>query len=255
MQSFLRQFYTITFDTGEADLQRVPFRAHGLDLDGFPRRLRRHHDGLGGEVEGDAEHVGIFDIEQAFLVEVVGLTTQSAADDLFAQELGTEGAHTEHVGHGAGIPAFGEHGDGDHATDRFTQRPHLADRVHDLAQQSGVVNALAGAKLVGQIASTLQRLVFEAFDLILGHGAKAGVQGLAGFQLFAVDQQRIGAWQRIVVRVEIAEQLKPTVDDIGRTILVFPNEAGEVIVDQFRGAGVVADYNKARRHLDAGALP
>ena len=69
--------------------------------------------GAGGEVEGNAEHVGVLCVEPPLFVQLVGLAAQGAADDLLAQQLGAEGAHAENVGDGVGVPALGEHGDGD----------------------------------------------------------------------------------------------------------------------------------------------
>ena len=145
-QPFLRQLDAIAFDAGKADFERVALRAHGLDLNGLARRLRRGDDRLGREVEGNAEHVGIFDIEQTFFVQVVGLAAQGAADDLLAQELRAEGADAEDVGDGIGVPALGEHRDGDDAADGAAELAGLADGVHDLAEQFlvGDVFACAG---------------------------------------------------------------------------------------------------------------
>ena len=64
-QPFLGQFDPIAFDAREADFERVALGPHGLDLDGLARRLRRGDDRLGREVEGNAEDVGVFDVEQA----------------------------------------------------------------------------------------------------------------------------------------------------------------------------------------------
>ena len=105
-QPFLGQLDAVAFDAREADFQCVALGAHGLDLDGLARRLRRRDDRLGGEVEGNAEDVGIFDIEQALLVQLVGLAAQRAADDLLAEKLGAEGADAEDVGDGVGVPAL-----------------------------------------------------------------------------------------------------------------------------------------------------
>ena len=63
-QPLLGQLDAIALDAREADFQRVAVGAHGLDLDGLARRLRRSDDGLGGEVEGNAEDVGVLDVEQ-----------------------------------------------------------------------------------------------------------------------------------------------------------------------------------------------
>ena len=64
VEAFLGQFDAVAFDAGEADFERVALRAHGLDLNGLARRLRRGDDRLGGEVEGNAEDIGVFDIEE-----------------------------------------------------------------------------------------------------------------------------------------------------------------------------------------------
>ena len=66
-QPFLRQFDAIAFDARKADFESVALGAHGLDLNRLARRLRRRDDRLRGEVEGNAEDVGIFDVEQALL--------------------------------------------------------------------------------------------------------------------------------------------------------------------------------------------
>ncbi len=64
-EPLLRQLDAVAFDAREADFERVALRAHGLDLNRLARRLRRGDDGLGGEVEGNAEDVGVFDVEEA----------------------------------------------------------------------------------------------------------------------------------------------------------------------------------------------
>jgi hypothetical protein len=54
---------------------------------------------------------------------------QRPAGDLFAQELRAEGAQAHDVGDGVGVPAFAEHGDGDHATNVRAERVGFADGV------------------------------------------------------------------------------------------------------------------------------
>ncbi len=65
----------------------------------------------------------------------VAHAAQPAPDHLLAQQLRAEGAHAQDVGDGAGVPAFGEHGDRDDALDLFTQPALFANRVHHFAQQ------------------------------------------------------------------------------------------------------------------------
>jgi len=105
-QPFLRQLDAISDDAREADFKRIAIRAHGSDLDGFAWRLRWSDDRFGGEVEGDAENVGVFDIEQALtravFIQIVRLAAQSASDNLFAKELRSEGAHAQNVRDGIG---------------------------------------------------------------------------------------------------------------------------------------------------------
>ena len=194
-QPFLRQFDAVALDAREADFERVALGPHGLDLDRLARRLRRRDDRLGGEVEGNAEDVGVLDVEQAVLVQVVGLAAQRAADDLLAQELRAEGADAEDVGDGVGVPAFGEHRDRDDAADRAAELAGLADGVHDFAQQFLVGDVLACAGVAG----ALDDLAAEALDLVGGHAAEVVVERIAGFELLAVDQQRVRARQRVAV--------------------------------------------------------
>ena len=65
----------------------------------------------------------------------VAHAAQAAADDLLAEQLRAEGADAEDVRHGVGVPALGEHRDGDDALDLLAELARLADGVHHLAQQ------------------------------------------------------------------------------------------------------------------------
>ena len=60
-------------------------------------------------------------LKRFFLVELVRLAAQRAADDLLAEELSAEGADAQDMGDGVRVPALGEHGDGDDATDRAAE--------------------------------------------------------------------------------------------------------------------------------------
>jgi len=133
-QPFLRQLDSVAFDPREADLESITLRAYGPHLNGLTRRLRRRYDGLGGEVEGNAENVGIFHIEEPFLVQVVGLTTESSSDDLLAKELRAEGADAENVSDRVRIPTLGEHRHRNHAPDGAAELTGLTHGVHDLTQ-------------------------------------------------------------------------------------------------------------------------
>ena len=71
-EPLFRQLHAVALHAGEANLQRNALRAHGLDLNGLAWWLWRTNDGLGREVERDAKNVGIFDVEKALLIQIVG---------------------------------------------------------------------------------------------------------------------------------------------------------------------------------------
>ena len=97
-------------------------------------RRRFADNGLCRKIKRNAQYVRIFDIEQSFFIQIVGLPAKRTANDLFAQQLRTERADTEDMRYGIGVPAFGEHGNRHDAADAFTKLSLLADRIHDFAQ-------------------------------------------------------------------------------------------------------------------------
>ena len=127
------QHHAVALHPGEANLQRVTLGLHRFDLHGFARRCGFDDGGLGVEVKGNAQHVCVFDVEQALPVEMVGLAAQRAANDLLAQQLGAKGAQPQHMGDIVGVPALGEHGHRHHAADGLAQAAGLAYGVHDFA--------------------------------------------------------------------------------------------------------------------------
>ena len=255
-QPLLRQLDAIALDAGKADFERVALGADGLDLNRLARRLRRGDDRLRREVEGNAEDVGVFHVEQSlvrsFFVQLVGLAAQRATNNLLAQKLGAEGANAENVGDGIGIPAFGEHRDGDDAADRTAKLAGLADSVHDLAEQFLVGDVFAGTGVAG----ALDDFAAKAFNLVGSHATKVVVERIARFELLAIDEQRVRARQRIAGGfVEIAEQCEAPVLQGGGAVFVLAVEAGDEIVNELRDRGVLADDDEAGRHLDALVLP
>ena len=116
-QTIFRQFNAIAQDTRETDFEVIAFRSHGSDVDGLTRPLRRGDHWFGREVERNTQDIGIFHIEQVVFIEVVRLAAQRAPNDLFAEELRAKGANAQHMRDCIGVPAFGEHGDGDDAAD------------------------------------------------------------------------------------------------------------------------------------------
>jgi hypothetical protein len=61
----------IPLHPGKPDLEIVAFWAHSPDLYDFARGLRRRDNRLRCEIEWDAQHVGVFNSKEPFLVEVV----------------------------------------------------------------------------------------------------------------------------------------------------------------------------------------
>ena len=108
----------------------------------------------------------------------------------------------------------------------------------------------------GQVAGAFHALTAEAFDFVRGHGAEPGVQGFAGFQPFAVDQQGVGAGERLALFVEVAEQGQAALFQSGFCAPPLTHqEPGDVVVYQLRCRLVVAHHDEARRHLHARVLP
>ena len=132
------------------------------------------------------------------------------------------------MGHGIGIPALGEHGDGNDAADRSTQPTVLADGVHDFPQEVlvGEVLRLAG------VAGTFDDLTAEALDLIGRHAAEIVIQPFAGFELLAVDEQGVWPGKRVAVLVEITKQREASVFKCRRAVVVLPVKAGDKVVHQ-----------------------
>ena len=244
LRPLLGQLHPVAGHSRETDLQGVSFGPHGFYLNGLARRHRRNHHRLGREVEGDAQDVGVLGVEFAAFVEVVGLAAQGPADHLLAKQLGAEGAHAQHVADGVGIPPFGEHRDRHHAADRIPQPARFAHRVHDLPEQVLVADFLG----LEAVAGALDDLPPKAVDLIGRHFAKVPIQGLAGLQLFAVDQERARPRVLVAVLVKVAKQFQATVLERRRAVVLLAVKAGDVVVDQLGSGSVVADYDEAGRH-------
>ena len=116
------------------------------------------------ECERNAEDVDVLRLKEFDLLpghrvglffRFVGGTTQAASNHLFTQQLAGEGAQTHDVGDGLGVPALGEHPDGNHVLYVLAGFADLADRVHLQAQQLGL-------GLLGQRARLTDVVVFPA---------------------------------------------------------------------------------------------
>ena len=90
-EPLLRQFGAIALDPRKADFERVAIGADGVDMDRVIGLGRLGLNGRRGEIERDAENVGIFYLEQAIGLLDIGLAAQGTTDDLFAKQLRAEG--------------------------------------------------------------------------------------------------------------------------------------------------------------------
>ncbi len=75
------------------------------------------------------------------------MAAHSAANDLFAQQLRAEGAHTQHMSDSVGVPVFSEYGGGDDTADGFAELAELAYGVHDFMQKI-LIGEVVGGSLV-----------------------------------------------------------------------------------------------------------
>ena len=199
------------------------------------------------EGERHAVDLGVFGVEMAVLVGGVAHAAQGAADHLLAQQLRAEGAHAEDVGDGVGVPALGEHRDADDALDVLAELARLADGVHHLAQQVFVGEVLGVA--AGEAGAVLG---LELVDFAGGDLLEVVAHRLAGFELPAVDQDRVRAVQPGAVAIVVAEDRQlPGLNDRLATDRLFP--AGDVVEDQLGDVGVVADDDEHRRREATGA--
>ena len=199
LQLFFGQVYPVADDAREDHLQRRPLlhRRNACQLlwwlDGCDLGLRR-------KVERDAHDVGVLDIEQSIVIQVIGVAAQTATDDLFAEELSAESSDPENMGHGICVPAFRQHGDGDDAANLLPESALLPNGVHHLAQEVGVGQFSYLAR-----SGSLRDLALVLFNFERSRPAEIIVQRFAGFELLAVDQERVGASETVAVLVKIAE--------------------------------------------------
>ena len=164
-------------------------------MNGLARRLGRRNDRLRREVEGNAENIGVFHVEEpfigSFLVQIVRLATQRAPDHLLAKQLRPEGANAENMRHGISVPSLREHRDRHDAADRTAELSGLADGVHDLAEQFLIGNVFAGVRVAG----ALNDFAAKPLNFVGSHAPEIIVERIARFELLAIDQQRVGTWQ------------------------------------------------------------
>ena len=215
------------------------------------RRLRFCDNGLGGKVKGNAENVGVLDIEFSILVQIIRLPPQRAPDDLLAQQLCAKRANAQNVRDGVGVPALGQHRNRNDTANRFAQASGLADRIHHFAQQI-LVGEIVRLSLV---AGALQNFAAKAFNLIRRHTAKIRVQRFARLELLAVNQQRVGTRERIAIFVIVAKQFQPPRYQRCRAIFICFLKPRDKVIHQFRDGGILTDDNETGRRLNVRGLP
>src|SRR6478752_7245588 len=80
--------------------------------------------------EWDPVDLSVFRLELVgLLVEGVRPTAKTSAHDLLGEQLRPERSNAEDMGHGVGIPAFGEHRDRHNTTDVLAKPTGLADGI------------------------------------------------------------------------------------------------------------------------------
>ncbi len=156
------------------------------------------------------------------------MPTEGTAHHLFAQKLCAEGTNAQDVSHGIGVPAFGQHRDGNNATHLLAEPFWLADGVHHLAQQVLVRDVVGGA----DVTRALYDLPAEAVDFICRHLAKVLVQRFAGLKLFRVDQERWRARAPVAVFVKVSEEREAAVFQRAGAVPILTLEARNVVVDK-----------------------
>ena len=76
------------------------------------------------------------------------------------------------------------------------------------------------------VPAPLDNLAAKAFDFVRRHAAKVVVERITRFELLAVDEDRVGARERVPRGVvEVAKQGEATVGQRGRAVFVLPLEA------------------------------
>ena len=190
--------------------------------------------------------VGVLGLEFRLVVGGVAHPPKGAADDLLAEQLRAEGPDAENVGHGAGVPSLGQHRDAHDATDLLAELAGLADGVHHFAEQV----------FVGQILGVAARepgavLGLELVDLQGGDLLELGAHRIARFQLLAVDQDRERSGFPSPV-FDVAEKGKLAGNRNRRAVREGSLPSADVVEDQLRDVGVVADDDEDGRSLVAG---
>lgn len=124
----------------------------------------------------------------------------------------------------------------------------FANGIHHFTQQIRFTDVVGSVSVLG----TLDDVALEPVNFVGGHGAEIVVQRISGFELLAVDQERVRSRQRIASDVvEVPEQCEAAVLKCRRAIRVLPEETGDEVIDQLRDGRVLTDDDKAGRDFDS----
>ena len=193
--------------------------------------------------ERDAQNVGIFRVQQAVIVRIVGHPAQGAPRHLLAQQLRAELPKSDDVGHGAGVPPLGKHPDGHDAAHELAGLPRLADGIQHGADDirfGGVAQQIAGGGAAVRVK--LPKNVSLPDEIAL---RRAGLLAVRRLQLGMDDD---GAGIAIIqsIRVNVGQLIThlPRM----QFIAIFP--AGDVVIQLVGiGHGVGDDGDDGRRGL------
>jgi len=144
------------------------------------------------------------------------------------------------------VPPFGEHRHRYDARHVLAELAWLADGVENLAEQVLVADRVdVPTREPGPVVG------LELVDLACGDPLELRAHGLARLQLAAVDEDRAGLRPPAVVG-DVAEQVERPGNGDGGSVRQRPLVAGDVVEDELRDAGVVADDDEHRRGRACG---
>ncbi len=167
--------------------------------------------------------------------------TKRAADDLFAEQLRAESAHTENVCDRVRVPAFGEHRDGNDAFDLFAELARFADSVHYLAKQIFVRESSTSRPGNRIRYSVLNSSISSDGDFL-----EFGAHCLAGFELLLSTKMVFGRCSPATMSTLLKSGSLPA--QARRFCLGnFPSPILRCIEDEIRDVGVIAYDDEDRR--------
>ena len=242
------QVFAVAGDAGERDRQRFALldgvHARTIGLGGFGGATT----GLAVKSNGMPRMSAYSTSNRPFVVELVGLAAQRAADDLLAQKLRAESANAEDMGDSVGVPAFGQHGHRHDAANLLAETPWLADGVHDLAQKVLIRDACRQA-----VASPARCVISRLNCSISGAASSRKLRSSASpdSSCSLSISSVLGRGETVAVFVVVPEQLEMArVLAYRLAVFALALPARNPFVDELRRGCVVADDDEHRRHSE-----